>query len=81
MVKKIYASTEHGVHSLMNVVSTLRRKEFDVVGVSMDYIDDQRAELCITLREKAKLNAEYAKYQLEKIIDIENIFISGGEQL
>ena len=81
MIKKIYAHTDHGVHSLMNVVSTLRRKEFDVVGVSMDYIDDQKAELCITLREKAKLNAEYAKYQLEKIIDIENIFISGGDQV
>lgn len=80
MIKKIYANTDYGVHALMNVVSTLRRKEFDIVGVSMDYVDDRKAELCITVREKEKLNAEYAKFQLEKIIDIQNIMIGGGEQ-
>jgi len=80
MIRKIYANTDYGVHALMSVVSTLRRKEFDIVGVSMDYVDDRKAELCITLREHAKLNAEYAKFQLEKIIDIQNIMIGGGEQ-
>jgi len=79
MLKKIYASTDYGIDSLVRVVGTLRRKEFDIVGVSMDSISEETSELCITLREHAKLNAEYAKYQLEKIIDIENIQISGGE--
>lgn len=79
MLRKIYASTDYGVHSLIKVVATLRRKEFDVVGVNMNCFDEERADICITLREKEKLNAEYAKYQLEKIIDIQNIKIDGGE--
>lgn len=79
MLRKIYASSDDGVHSLIRVVSTLRRKEFDVVGVSMDSKEDEKAEMCITLREHSKLNAEYAKYQLEKMIDLTNISIGGGE--
>ncbi len=78
MLSKIYASSEDGVHSLMRIVSTLKRKEFDVVGVNMASVDNQ-TEMCITLREHAKLNAEYAKYQLEKMIDLNNISIEKGE--
>jgi acetolactate synthase regulatory subunit len=46
MTKKLHAKVDHGVDGLIRVLSTLRRREFDVVGVEME---EHEGALWITL--------------------------------
>lgn len=77
MKKKLTAKMESGMDMTLKVLSTLRRKEYDIEDFQMtcDALDDN-AFISITLRDDAISSMERAMYQMEKIHGISDIQIN-----
>ena len=74
MTKKLYVKTENGVDSLLKVVSTLRRKEFDIVDVLMQgSVDSDVSHLYITIDESNGLSSDVAVSHMEKLYGVSDI--------
>ena len=71
MERMICATVENGVESLLRVVGTLRRKEYEVQDVSMRFLEqDNYSEIIIKLLENKKLNVDGAMNQMKKIVSV-----------
>ncbi len=77
MKKKLTAKMENGMDMTLKVLSTLRRKEYDIEDFQMtcDALD-KNAFITITLRENEINSAQKAMYQMEKIHGISDIQIN-----
>ncbi len=74
MTKTLYACLNNGTDSLLRLVSTLRRKEFDVRNITME--SNENAEfstLLITIDEKSNLGIDQAIKVMNKLTDISEI--------
>lgn len=77
MKKKLTAKMENGMDTTLKVISTLRRKEYDIEDFQMSCDEfDQNAFISITLRDDAITSMERAMYQMEKIHGISDIQIN-----
>lgn len=77
MKKKLTAKMESGMDMTLKVLSTLRRKEYDIEDFQMtcDALDEN-AFITITLRDDKISSIERAMYQMEKIHGISDIQLS-----
>lgn len=69
MNRIIYAKTESGVDGFMKVMTTLRKKTFDIQDATMMTVSSQ-SDLRFVIREKADLTAEVAVGHLRQLHDI-----------
>jgi hypothetical protein len=72
MNKKIYMKSNNGVDTLLKAVSTLRRKEFDVVEVSLQNCD-MGSDLFITVNASETLGFDMALSHMKKLFNIAEI--------
>jgi len=71
MEKRICATVENGVESLLRVVGTLRRKEYAIQDVRLRNLGQtDNAEIIIELLENKNLNATNAMNQMKKIVSV-----------
>lgn len=76
MPRKLHAKLDSGLDLTLRVISTLRRKEFEINNIEM--INEEtsgQASLFITLSDNEKKNVESAVYQMEKIYGVNEITV------
>lgn len=74
MEKKLYARLDCGLDLTLRVISTLRRKEFEINNIEMIGSENgNEATLFITLKENGARNVENAVFQMEKIHGVNEI--------
>jgi acetolactate synthase small subunit len=62
-----------GMDSAVRVLTTMRRKQFDVKGFSMVSLDDKDTEFKITLEDKKQESFERAILQMRKLVDVYDV--------
>lgn len=75
MCKTVSFKVSSGVDSAARVLTTLRRKQFDVKEFSMKEIDNNYSLLSVTLEDSGKLCAEDAALQMKKLVDVYDVEI------
>lgn len=76
MPRRLHAKLDSGLDLTLRVISTLRRKEFEINNIEMVSEDKSgMASLFITLSDNEKKNLESAVYQMEKIYGVNEITI------
>ncbi|HBD63240.1 MAG TPA: hypothetical protein DC038_02270 [Clostridiales bacterium] len=73
MCRTISFKVSMGMDSAVRVLTTLRRKQFDVREFSMVSLDSGSSELKITLEEKKKESFERAMLQMQKLVDVYDV--------
>ena len=74
MYKTISAKVDLGIDALVRVTNTLRRKEFQIRGLTMTEGDvGGYSDLRITIEEGSNLGIEQAMMQLRKMINVYEI--------
>jgi len=73
MCRTISFKVSMGMDSAVRVLTTLRRKQFDVREFSMVSLDSSRSEFRITLEEKKKESFERAMLQMQKLVDVYDV--------
>lgn len=73
MKKRIYAKLNNGMDLTVRVLTTLRRKEFDIFEIDMKRSGDAEVDLFITLDALSNLHAESALNQVEKIYGVSEV--------
>jgi acetolactate synthase small subunit len=62
-----------GMDSAVRVLTTMRRKQFDVKGFSMVSLDEKDTEFKITLEDKKQESFERAILQMRKLVDVYDV--------
>ena len=71
MSKTVSLKVSSGMDSTLRVLTTLRRKQFDVSAFSMRELEDGRSELMLTLESAVSpVLLERAVQQLKKLADV-----------
>ncbi len=70
MSRTVSFKVSSGMDSAVRVLTTLRRKQFDVKEFSMKEIDSSRSELKVTLEDEKKLDLDRAILQMQKLVDV-----------
>ncbi len=73
MCRTISFKVSMGMDSAVRVLTTLRRKQFDVREFSMVSLDGSSSEFKITLEEKKKESFERAMLQMQKLVDVYDV--------
>ena len=73
MCRTISFKVSMGMDSAVRVLTTLRRKQYDVRGFSMVSLDDRNSEFKITLEDKKQENFERAILQMGKFVDVYDV--------
>lgn len=73
MCRTISFKVSMGMDSAVRVLTTLRRKQFDVRGFSMVSLDENNSEFKITLEDRKKENFERAVLQMQKLVDVYDV--------
>ena len=74
MYKIISAKVDNGIDALVRVTNTLRRKEFQIRGLTMTEGEvGGYSDLRITIEEGSNLGIEQAMMQLRKMINVYEI--------
>lgn len=73
MCRTISFKMTTGMDSAVRVLTTLRRKQFDVRGFSMISIDGKNSEFKITLEDKRQESFERAMLQMYKFVDVYDV--------
>jgi acetolactate synthase-1/3 small subunit len=74
MYKTISAKVDLGIDALVRVTNTLRRKEFQIRGLTMTEGESGGySDLMITIEEGSNLGIEQAMMQLRKMINVYEI--------
>lgn len=73
MCRTVSFKVSSGMDSTARVLTTLRRKKFDVKEFNMKEIDNQKTRLIVTLEDNNKLGFERALLQIKKLIDVYDI--------
>lgn len=72
MKRTIYAQTERGLDPFLRVITTLRRKKFDIQDVGLT-CDSDGARLIIVLNEHPEKNGDLAVGYLKQLYEIRDI--------
>jgi len=70
---------DDGAESLLRIVGMLRRKEFDIKNLQMDFSQCGASSLLITLNEGEKQGLKQAIKHMEKLVDVYEITEFKGE--
>jgi len=70
MCRTVSFKVSSGMDSAVRVLTTLRRKQFDVKEFSMIEIDSNKSELRVTLMDEKKLGLDRAILQMQKLVDV-----------
>ena len=73
MCRTISFKVTMGMDSAVRVLTTLRRKQFDVRGFSMVSMDDNSSEFKVTLEDKKKESFSQAVLQMQKLVDVYDV--------
>lgn len=73
MCKTVSFKVSSGVDSAARVLTTLRRKQFDIREFRMKLLDEKSSELKITLEDKKDLNLNNAILQMKKLVDVYDV--------
>ncbi len=73
MSRTVSFKVSSGMDSAVRVLTTLRRKQFDVKEFSMKEIDETRSEFKVTLEDEKKLGLERAILQMQKLVDVYDV--------
>lgn len=73
MCRTVSFKVSSGMDSAVRVLTTLRRKQFDVKEFSMKEIDCNRSELKVTMEDEKNLGLERAILQMQKLIDVYDV--------
>lgn len=77
MKKVLNAEIDAGIDSLMRIIGTLRRKDFNIVEVELrNSPDSGKTSVAITLEERVDEEATSARNYMEKIFGVRNITIT-----
>ncbi|MDW5299393.1 MAG: ACT domain-containing protein [Sedimentibacter sp.] len=74
MCRTISFRVSSGMDSAVRVLTTLRRKQFDVKGFSMLPLDANNSQFKVTLEDENKQSFERAMLQMKKIIDVYDVY-------
>lgn len=73
MSRTVSFKVSSGMDSAVRVLTTLRRKQFDVKEFSMKELDDNKSEFYVTLDDE-KLGLEKAILQMQKLVDVYDVY-------
>ncbi|AHM56230.1 hypothetical protein EAL2_c09310 [Peptoclostridium acidaminophilum DSM 3953] len=79
MERMLSLKVESGMETLLRVVGVLRRKEFDIKNLQMDFSQCGGSSLLITLNDSEKQGLKQAIKQMEKLVDVYEITEFKGE--
>lgn len=74
MCKKISFKVNNGMDSALRVLTTLRRKQFDVREFSMVQLDSNNSLFEVSIEDKQKENVDRAILQVKKLVDVYDVF-------
>lgn len=74
MCKKISFKVNNGMDSALRVLTTLRRKQFDVREFSMVQLDSNSSLFEVSIEDKQKENVDRAILQVKKLVDVYDVF-------
>jgi acetolactate synthase regulatory subunit len=74
MQRTIYAKTEGGLDGFLKVITTLRRKTFDIQDVGMSYNADV-ASLTIVLNEHPDRSGDLAVGYMKQLYDVYDVVL------
>jgi len=72
MSRTVSFKVSSGMDSAVRVLTTLRRKQFDVKEFSMKEIDSNNSEFKVTLEDE-KLGLDRAILQMKKLVDVYDV--------
>nr|WP_312576558.1 hypothetical protein [Sedimentibacter sp.] len=73
MCRTVSFKVSSGMDSAVRVLTTLRRKQFDVKEFSMVGIDSGKSEFKVTLLDEKNLGLDRAILQMKKLIDVYDV--------
>lgn len=73
MCRTVSFKVSSGMDSAVRVLTTLRRKQFDVREFSMIEVDSNKSEFKITLFDEKNLGLDRAILQMQKLIDVYDV--------
>lgn len=73
MSRTISFKMSMGIDSAVRVLTTLRRKQFDVRYFSMASLDENNSEFKVTLEDKKNENFDRAVLQMQKLVDVYDV--------
>jgi len=74
MCRTISFRVPSGMDSAVRVLTTLRRKQFDIRGFSMVPLDANNSEFKVTLEDEKKQSFERAMLQMKKFVDVYDVY-------
>jgi acetolactate synthase regulatory subunit len=73
MCRTISFRVSKGMDSAVRVLTTLRRKQFDVKEFSMSSLDENNSVFKITLEDEKRNSFDRAILQMQKIVDVYDV--------
>lgn len=73
MCRTVSFKVSSGMDSAVRVLTTLRRKQFDVKEFTMKETDSGQSELKVTLNDEKKLGLDRAILQMRKLVDVYDV--------
>lgn len=73
MSRTVSFKVSSGMDSAVRVLTTLRRKQFDVKEFRMRELDDNKSEFYVTL-DDGKIGLEKAILQMKKLVDVYDVY-------
>lgn len=73
MCRTVSFKVSSGMDSAVRVLTTLRRKQFDVKEFSMIEIDSDKSEFKVTLMDEKNLGLDRVILQMKKLVDVYDV--------
>lgn len=73
MCRTVSFKVSSGMDSAVRVLTTLRRKQFEVKGFSMQEIDNNNSEFKVILEEGINDGFDKAVLQMQKLVDVYDV--------
>ncbi len=73
MCRTVSFKVSSGMDSAVRVLTTLRRKQFDVREFSMIEVDSNKSEFKVTLFDEKNLGLDRAILQMKKLVDVYDV--------
>jgi len=73
MCRTISFRVSKGMDSAVRVLTTLRRKQFDVREFSMSSLDENNSVFMITLEDEKRNGLDRAILQMQKLVDVYDV--------
>lgn len=73
MCRTVSFKVSSGMDSAVRVLTTLRRKQFDVREFTMKDLGDHNSELMVTLEDEKRLGLDRAILQMKKLVDVYDV--------